>query len=259
MIPTILHIGPLPLHSFGLMMVLAFLAAWRSFALALIERGKRLELAERTITWAAVGGIVGARIGYLLSFPTELMTHPLQTLFGGAGFVFHWGLIGGILSTFILLRREKENFLELADLAGPALAIGYAVGRIGCQLSGDGDYGGVSDLPWAMSYALGVVPTPAGTRVHPAPVYETFGALIIAVVLTRALVRDRLSSTGQRFGLYLLLSGLARFLVELIRIEPVVLPPLTQAQLVSAVLMLVGAVFLFRRGARAPSGVSAAS
>ena len=246
MIPTLFQIGPLPIHSFGLLMVLAFLAAWRMFANSLESAGKRVELAERVITWAAFGGIVGARAGYLFSFPTELFEHPLATIFGGAGFVFHWGLIGGILASWLLLRRENEAFLSMADVGEPALAIGYAVGRIGCQLSGDGDYGKASDLPWAMGYPLGVVPTPPGMQVHPTPMYETFAALLIAYVLSRPASRRAFPYTGQLFALYLVLSAIARFAVEYLRVEPIVLPPFTQAQVVSALLCLAGGALFFR-------------
>jgi phosphatidylglycerol:prolipoprotein diacylglycerol transferase len=244
MIPTLFHLGPLPVHSFGLLMVLAFLSAWRILWVNLRRAGKNPDLAERMITWAAVGGIVGARVGYLVSFPTELLEHPIQTIFSGAGFVFHWGLIGGAFSVWLLVRRVGENFWELADLTAIALVIGYAVGRIGCQLSGDGDYGIPSTLPWAMGYPLGVVPTNPGVTVHPAPVYETFMALGIAFILSTKLIRDRFQHPGQLFGVYLVLIAVERFLVEGVRIEPVVLPPFTQAQLVSLAELVCGFLLL---------------
>lgn len=244
MIPTILRLGPVPLYSFGLMMVLCFFAAWRCYANSLADGGERPELAEPAITWAAVGGIVGARLGYLVSFESGFLTDPLGTLFGSAGFVFHWGFVGGFLAVWILLRREGVSFLRYADLAGPALALGYAIGRIGCQLSGDGDYGKLSDLPWAMGYPLGVVPTRPGIRVHPAPVYETLMALGTCLVLQSRLAAKELPGRGQRFGLYLALSGAARFAVEFIRIEPKVWNGLTQAQLIGMALVAAGVLMI---------------
>jgi len=246
MIPVLFHIWRVPIHSFGLMLVLAFLSSWRLLSIELEEAGKDPALAEKMITWAAVGGLLGARIGYLISFPSDLIAHPLATIFGGAGFVFHWGLLGGALAVWVLLKRSGENFLRMGDLTGASLALGYAIGRIGCQLSGDGDYGKPSDLPWAMEYPLGVVPTPPGVTVHPAPVYETLMALMIAIALRSPAVRRRFSGTGQLFGLYFVLIGLERFLVEFVRIEPVVLPPLTQAQVMSVILMTAGAVLIAR-------------
>lgn len=244
MIPTIITLGPLPLHSFGLMMVLAFLTAWRRFYISLAEGGERPELAEPAITWAAVGGIVGARLGYLVSFEQDFFSHPIQSIFGGAGFVFHWGFVGGALAVALLLRREKADFLRYADLAGPALAIGYAVGRIGCQLSGDGDYGIETLMPWAMGYPFGVVPTPPGMLVHPAPVYETLMALFSAFVLLQCPRVGLLMRRGQRFGLYLILAGVARFVAEVVRIEPRIFAGYTQAQLMGIFLIAAGTLLI---------------
>lgn len=251
MIPTLFSIGPFPIHSFGLMVVLACVAAWRSLFLELEAAGRRVELAERMVTRAAIAGIICARLGFLFTFHNELFAHPMETIFSSAGFVFHWGFVGGVVSLWLLLRKENEDFLSMADLSGPALAIGYGIGRIGCQLSGDGDYGRPSNLPWAMEYPLGVVPTPPGVAVHPTPIYETIGALMIAAILLAPWVRRTLKGKGQRFGLYLLLTALARFLVEYVRVEPVILPPLTQAQLMSLLLAPIAAVLLVRGRARA--------
>ncbi len=253
MIPTIFHLGPLPLHSFGLMMVLAFLTAWRRFYISLAEGGERPELAEPAITWAAVGGIVGARLGYLVSFERDFFSHPIESIFGGAGFVFHWGFVGGVLAVALLLRRERAPFLRYADLAGPALAIGYAVGRIGCQLSGDGDYGIETLVPWAMGYPMGVVPTAAGQLVHPAPVYETLMALLSAFILLQCGRLGVLARTGQRFGLYLILAGLARFVAEVVRIEPRILAGFTQAQLMGMILIVTGSALILFAKPRAES------
>lgn len=252
MIPTLLHIGPFPIHSFGLLVVLACVAAWRALFISLRDSGRDPALAEKMVTWAALGGILGARLGFLISFPNEVMARPLETIFSSAGFVFHWGFVGGILAVWYLLRREGESFLLLSDLVGPALSIGYGVGRIGCQLSGDGDYGMPTDLPWAMGYPLGVVPTPPGVLVHPTPVYESIGAMLIAFILLSPTVKRRLKIPGQQFGLYLLLTASARFLVEYLRIEPVVLPPFTQAQVVSIILATVGLVMIFKSKLLAP-------
>ena len=255
MIPTLFEIPlpfgwqSLPVHSFGFSMVLCFLAAWRRLYISLEQAGEDPELAERMVTWAAIGGILGARVGYLISYPGEVISDPLGTIFGGAGFVFYGGFIGGALAVYILLRRIGHNFWRFSDIVAPCLAVGYAVGRVGCQLSGDGDYGMASDLPWAMSYALGVVPTPEGMLVHPAPVYESLMALLIAFVLVSDSVREKLAGNGQLFGLYLLLAAVARFLVEVVRIEPRVMGPLTQAQLVALALASVG-IFLIAKSKR---------
>jgi len=129
--------------------------------------------------------------------------------------------------------------LQVADAAGICLAIGYAVGRIGCQLAGDGDYGIPTDLPWAMAYPDGVVPT--FEKVHPTPVYETLSHLGIFGLLWAT--RLRLQTPGLSFCLYLVLAGTARFLVEFIRINQKVLWGLSDAQLLSVVMIVVGLVW----------------
>ena len=249
MIPVVIDIPlpfglHLPAHSFGLLMVLCFLAGWKRLYLSLAEAGEDPALAERMITWAAIGGILGARLFYVLSFPEELIHNPLRAIFSGAGFVFYGGFLGGAFAVWLLLRRVGRPFWHFSDLTAPTLALGYAVGRVGCQLSGDGDYGIPSTVPWAMSYSLGIVPTPAGVLVHPTPVYETFMALVITYVLLMPAIKKLLGLPGQRFGLYLILSAIARFVVEELRIEPRVWGSLTQAQVTGLVLALCGIILI---------------
>ena len=241
MIPTLFSLGPIPVYSFGFMMVLAFLTAWRSLYLRIEAAEKDPALAERICFWAAIGGILGARLFYIASFPREFLADPLGAVFGGAGFVFYGGLIGGFIGVSILLKRSGHNLLEFADYISVPLTLGYAVGRIGCQLSGDGDYGIESTLPWAMSYIQGVVPTAPGVRVHPSPVYETLFALFSAIILIRMEQKGAASlKPGFIFGAYLLLASLGRFFVEFVRIEPRLLIGLTQAQIVSGLLFILG-------------------
>lgn len=244
MIPVLLNIGPLPVYSFGLMMVLGFLGAWSLLYKILEAHGEPTELAEKLVFWCALGGVFGARIGYILSFPELFFQDPIAAVFSSAGFVFLSGFIGGVLSFCWVVYTSNVSFLRYADFCAPCLMVGYAIGRVGCQLSGDGDYGIASTVPWAMSYGLGVVPTPIGVNVHPTPVYETIFALCAAVVLYQLLKTKKLTGEGKVFGVYLLLSGISRFLVEFIRVEPVVLFNLTQAQVVSVLLVLIGSLLL---------------
>ncbi len=248
MLPTVIQLGPLPVHSFGLMMVFAFLSAWALLARNLERVGEGSAFAERMIVWAAVGGILGGRISYIISFYEEFQADPWGVIFSGAGFVFYGGLIGGALACWILIKRSQKDFLAFADLTAPALAFGYGIGRIGCQLSGDGDYGTISNLPWALSYHLGVVPTELGVRVHPTPIYEVVVSLLVAVLLQRLLQTKLINRRGAIFGIYLLLASVSRFLVEYLRIEPRVSHGFTQAQIISAVLVVIGAtMFAFAR------------
>jgi phosphatidylglycerol---prolipoprotein diacylglyceryl transferase len=138
--------------------------------------------------------------------------------------------------------------LRMFDRAATALALGYAIGRIGCQVSGDGDYGIPSKLPWAMSYPHGTVPTPPGVRVQPTPIYETLAMCLLAYALWR--LRDRVRP-GVVFALYLVGSGVERFLVEFIRRNSEVFAGLTAPQLESIGLLVVGLswlAFMARRG-----------
>jgi phosphatidylglycerol:prolipoprotein diacylglycerol transferase len=156
----------------------------------------------------------------------------------------------------ILAWREKIPALVMFDACSPAAAVGYAIGRIGCQLSGDGDYGIPTTLPWGMSFPNGVVPT--NDRVHPTPLYEFFIWMLIAYVLwllgNRVLKEKR--SAGLVFSVYLILTGVARFLVEMIRLNPRSFFGMSNAQAASVASVLLGVVlfliFIRRRGAAEP-------
>jgi phosphatidylglycerol---prolipoprotein diacylglyceryl transferase len=139
------------------------------------------------------------------------------------------------------LRWRRVLNLQMLDMCATALALGYAIGRIGCQVSGDGDYGIRSSLPWAMGYPHGTLPTPPGVKVQPTPIYETVAMCLVAWFLWQ--VRDRVRP-GVVFASYLVLSGLERLLVEFIRRNSEVFAGLTAPQLESIVLMLIGAVWL---------------
>jgi phosphatidylglycerol---prolipoprotein diacylglyceryl transferase len=200
---------------------------------------------------AAVGGIVGARAYW---FAEHLGDASLRDSFSGAGFTWFGGFIGGAAAVIAVARRGVP-LVPLLGAAAPALALGYGIGRIACQLAGDGTYGTPSDLPWAMSYPHGEVPTTE--HVHPTPVYETLTSLLIFAMLWR--LRKR-TTPLRLFALYLMLAGLERLLVEFIRLnEPVVLG-LTQPQLFAVGMLVVGTTLLVAslQPAR-PAGTAAAS
>ena len=248
MLPEI-SIGPLDLQTFGICFALAFVCSGLLFGARLRELGKPADWTYEAIFAAAVGGIVGARIDYLIQNWDEVSDDVLGNIFSGSGLVFFGGLIGGALG--VILWAWWRGFLgwQLYDAAAAPIAIGYAVGRIGCQLSGDGDYGVASDLPWAMAYPEGTVAT--SEEVHPTPVYETLAMGFATLLLWR--LRDRFAP-GVLFGLYLILAGVERFLVELIRRNDSVVAGLTQPQLLSlAMLALGGAIVAARWNAPQPA------
>ena len=154
-----INLGPLTLQTFGLMFALAFLAAGALIAKRLGEIGKPVDWAYEMGFSALVGGVVGSRLYFIVQNYDSVKDDLLGNLFSGSGLVWYGGAIGGALA--VLLWAWYRDFLRLAllDLAAPALALGYAIGRVGCQLSGDGDYGKAWDGPWAMSYPDGTVPT----------------------------------------------------------------------------------------------------
>jgi phosphatidylglycerol:prolipoprotein diacylglycerol transferase len=165
----------------------------------------------------------------------------LGSVFSGTGLVWYGGAIGGAIGVIGWMRWRHALELRMLDMCATALALGYAIGRIGCQVSGDGDYGIRSSLPWAMGYPHGTVPTPPGVRVQPTPIYETVSMCLVASLLWW--LRDRVRP-GVIFALYFLLSGLERFLVEFIRRNSEVLAGLTAPQLESLALMVIGAAWL---------------
>ena len=247
--PT-LEIGPITLQTFGICFALGFVASGALLARRLRELGRPSDWAYEMIFSALVGGLVGSRIDYLIQNFSAVQDDLVGALFSGSGLVWFGGLVGGAAGVLIWARLRGYLGLQLLDVCAPALALGYAVGRVGCQLSGDGDYGVESDLPWAMSYPEGTVPTAPGEEVHPTPVYETLAMGLAALLLWR--LRDRFRP-GSLFALYLLISGVERFLIEIIRRNDSVVVGLTLAQLISIGLVVVSAAILARPGALSPA------
>jgi phosphatidylglycerol---prolipoprotein diacylglyceryl transferase len=242
-----IDLGPVSLQTFGICFALAFLVAAAVLARRLKEIGKPPDWAYEIIFAGLIGGLIGSRVDYLIQNWDQVSDDLLGNVFSGAGLVWFGGLVGGALGVLLWAHRRGWLGLALLDACAVPLAAGYAIGRIGCQLSGDGDYGVESDLPWAMAYPDGTEPTQV--EVHPTPIYETLAMGLVAVVLWR--LRDRFAP-GVLFALYLLLAGTERLLVELIRRNDSVVAGLTLAQLVSLAMMAAGAAFLLaRRGALA--------
>ena len=250
MIPY-LHIGPLSLPTFGLMVATGLLVASYVLQADLHRRGIRAD-AFLIIGIAGLAGIVGARLYHALESPAEFFADPRAFIFTRYGFAWFGGFLGGFAALLILARREKIPTLTFLDACSPAACVGYAIGRIGCFLSGDGDYGIPTSLPWGMSFPNGVVPTT--DRVHPTPLYEFVAWLAIAYVLWRVgagWLRDS-KPAGRVFCAYLILTGVARFLVELIRLNPRSFFGMSNAQTASAASILLGLVLLMSLRPRSP-------
>lgn len=243
MIPY-LHIGHLSVPTFGLMLWLAAVAA-----AILVDRGfRRANIdadAVGMVAVAVVAGIIGAKLWHVFDTPSEFREIGWSVLWDTAGFAWYGGLVFGISALVIQGWRAKIGGLRMLDLAAPAAAVGYGVGRIGCFLSGDGCYGIATKLPFplGMSFPHGIVATPPGIRVLPTPLFELIAGLLIGWYLWRRAGKPH--PVGMITGQYLILSGLARFLVEFVRRNPKVLWGLSNAQLASAGAAIAGAALLW--------------
>jgi phosphatidylglycerol:prolipoprotein diacylglycerol transferase len=273
MIPILLRLGPfdlfghpltLTIYSYGLMMALGFIAADIVVSAECRRRAINPDFATALVLWAAVGGLAGARLYDVLDNWRMYMADPVAIIWSGSGFVWFGGFLGGIAAAYFVARHYRLSFLMAADMAGPALAIGQALGRIGCHLSGDGDWGLPSTLPWAVAYPKAIVGWNGhtvlkldahgnlvsgffpGVRVHPTPIYEAILYTLVFAVLWS--LRGRIRVDGRLFYLYLVLLGACRFMVEFLRVNPRVLWGLSEAQLISAVMMVVGVVALHLTG-----------
>lgn len=272
MIPKLFQLGPIPVYSYGLMLGICFIvASW-----LLNKEFKRRKLDENAainVTFIALlGGVIGSKLLYVIEEWNSIFSMPAgkifstEGLFSPAGLTFYGGLILATALIYIYARVKKIPFLRIADAAAPSLAIGYGIARIGCHLSGDGDYGlPVSEfmpwVPWGTDYSNGTLPpsiafrgtelaqkfggvVPDNTLCHPTPIYELIlGIIIFSILWTK---RKVFKMDGKLFGLYLILSGSARLIVEFIRLNPKLLFNLSEAQVISIFLILLG-IYLFYR------------
>jgi phosphatidylglycerol:prolipoprotein diacylglycerol transferase len=272
------HIGHITIPTFGLMVASAMVAAYFVMRADVWRRGLAPDRAsanaeaELFIAVPSLAGIVGAKLYHELQTPADLLAHPFQQLINPYGFAWFGGLLAGFAAFVWLARSHKIPLLEMVDAGSAAAALGYGVGRIGCFLSGDGDYGIPTSLPWGMSFPNGLVPT--NDRVHPTPLYELIAACAIAWWLWRlgakqiasrktaaaasagarkgaatkssAGVRSAKLPPGSVFACYLLLTGVERFLVEMIRINPRSFLGMSNAQAASVLSVITGAALLWR-------------
>jgi phosphatidylglycerol:prolipoprotein diacylglycerol transferase len=252
MYPTLIRVGNFEITTFGLMMFIAFVVAGWVLTRQYRRYGLSEDLASSIVMAAAIGGIVGAKIYYAILF------RDWHLLFDRAGLVWYGGLIGGILACSFLIWKRRVDFFVAADATAAPLALGYALGRIGCFLVGD-DYGSPTNSWVGIAFPKGSPPTTAESlrqfgvhvdpsipadqvlRVHPTQLYESFSSLIIFFILFR--ISRRPHPKGRIFGLFLILMGIERFLVEIVRAkDDRFLGPFTIAQLISAIAVVVGLV-----------------
>ena len=250
-----IHLLGISIKTFGVTFALGFLACGFVVARRLRELDKPVDWAYEIVFAALVGGLVGARAYFVIQNYSQVKNDLIGSILSGSGLVWYGGAIGGAIGVIVWMSWRKALDLVTVDMCATVLALGYGIGRIGCQVSGDGDYGIPSKLPWAMGYPHGTVPTPPGVTVQPTPIYETLAMCLLAYFLWR--LRDRVRP-GVVLSLYLILSGLERLLVEFVRRNKEVFAGLTTPQLESILLMGVGTVLLLvierRGGLTSPGG-----
>ncbi|MGH7530115.1 MAG: prolipoprotein diacylglyceryl transferase [Gemmatimonadales bacterium] len=254
--PFTLQLGPIALTGYGLMMMVAFLMAGWAMQLDLRRRGLNEDYAADIIIAGVIGGLLGAKLWYVL------LTGEWDALLRRGGFVWYGGFLGATAAILLNGWRRRVPTRFTMEICAAPLALGYALGRVGCFLVND-DYGIPSSLPWAMKFPEGLpsstvanlaamgVPFPPGTdpaqvlAVHPTQLYETLAMFLVFWWLWRR--RDHAHGTGWLFAWYLVFAGAERFLVEIVRAkDDRLLGPFTLAQATSMLLVVVGLLLVYR-------------
>ncbi len=285
MYPILFKLGPFTIYSFGLMMALAFLTANYFFAKE-VKRRKENEKMVTTITMIAlIGGVAGSKIFSIFEDWDVFIHAPIKTFFSASGLTFYGGFIVAALGILFYLRKYRVSFLKFADMIAPVVFLAYGIGRIGCQLAGDGDYGIPTKAVYGMHYSQGTAKPTAvfeeyfdknpqeramwqfdslrtiqvGTDAmgqhinrfdevvtcHPTPLYETIVTTLSFLFLWRRRKKYELQ-LGKLFGITMIFMGIERFLVEFLRINPLYLS-LSMAQWISIALIVLGMYLFFRK------------
>ena len=272
MYPVLFRIGDFTVTSFGLMMFLSFVVGAWVLAKQFGKRGLDPELAWDMLLWIAVGGILGAKLYYIGLHLDDLAADPVRELTSRGGLVWYGGFIGGVAAFYWQVRKRNLPLAKTFDATAPALAIAYAIGRLGCFLVGD-DYGRPTDSWVGVAFPEGFPPSTAGyfrsigteiaaeipdsavLAVHPTQLYEIAAALVMFAILWRLSGKLR---PGRLFAVYMVMYAVERFLIEFVRAKTdLALLGLTTSQIAS-ILLVIGAAVIWKRTAGAPKpGASA--
>ncbi len=256
MYPILVKFGSFQITTFGLMMFLAFVVGGWVLTKQFRHYGLSDELASTVVMAAALGGIIGAKIYYAILYRSW------SELFSRAGLVWYGGLIGGAIAVSWVIIHNKVPLAIGADATAPALAIGYALGRIGCFLVGD-DYGRPTKSWVGIAFPKGSPPTTAYSlrefgvkvdpsipddtvlKVYPTQIFESVSAFVMFGILMWYVRRPH--RRGNAFALFLIMAGIERFLIEIVRAkDDRFLGPFTVAQLFSVLSVIIGAIVFFR-------------
>lgn len=232
-------IGGLAIRSYGVLVAVALLVGAAITRRGVVSRGLSPRQADEVIIAAVIGGLIGARLYYVLfTDPAMLVQRPLEVLaLWRGGLAVHGGWFGGVAAALRVLRRHRFSIWRFADGAAPALALGQAIGRVGCFLSGC-CFGVPTAAPWGVTFHHPESLAPRGIPLHPTQLYESVADLAVFGVLVWYGRRPRCE--GRIVLLYLMLSSVVRFVVEAWRWDSLYLwsTTLKMAQLVSGVLFL---------------------
>jgi len=245
MIPVLAEFGPVKLYSYGLMMALGFWVGAQIGSREYARRGGDREDFWRLALYCFVASLLTSHLWW---WAREAMAGRAgrAELLSGSGHVWFAGLIGGLATAWWLARRRGIDPLALLDGAALGTPLGHALGRIGCHLAGDGDWGRVTDVAWGVAYPQGIAgwSHPPGVKVHPTSLYE---AAAYALVFGLLLARRKKAGRGVLLGQFLVLTSVARFAIEFWRVNPPVAAGLSEAQWVAIGLCLLGGVLWTRR------------
>jgi phosphatidylglycerol---prolipoprotein diacylglyceryl transferase len=240
MYPVLFRLGSFDITSFGVMVALG-----AALGILLLRReAARSGLDAAAVTDSALVGVIGGLAGAKLLYVVEHWAEPLSdTLFSRGGMSWFGGFTGGVVAGLLMVYKQHLPLMTMLAASAPAMAVGQAIGRVGCFLVGD-DYGHPTSLPWGVAFPNGLPPTM--DRVHPTQLYETLFLLPLAWILV--VLRSRGASDRRVVGIYLVLAGVMRFGIELVRVNVVVALGMTTAQLFSVALTLIGVWLLATAG-----------
>lgn len=233
--PVLIKVGALTIYSYGFMLAVAFLIGALLARAEARRKGINPDIVFDLVLFIAVGGIIGARLFYVVGHLQQFARSPLSALaFWQPGLIFYGGLLGGVIAVLLFVRAKNLFVWDIADVLAPSLALGYAIARIGCFLNGC-CYGGPCNLPWAVNFFD--VPR------HPTQLYSSLYSLVIFVILWFS--RKKITKPGVLFWLYLLMYSVARFAVEFLRTSQRVVLGISAAQIISILVFLMSAAAIF--------------
>ena len=257
MCPRLFQIGPFTVYGYGLMLALGFIAG--SYLLVHEFKRRKIDpnIANNITLIALVAGVVGSKILFLIENWSSFIADPFGMAFNPTGLTFYGGFLLAAFSIYIYGRKKGIFFFTIGDAIAPGLMLGYGIGRIGCHLAGDGDYGFPTTLPWGTDYSNGTYPPSAAFKdfpeitsrfpggivpnnipCHPTPVYEFIICACMCWFLWR--IRKKTTPAGKLFMIFLLFAGIERFTIEFLRPNPRIVFGLSEAQIIAFILMVIG-------------------